>query len=522
MAPLSTPTRAYAVIPHGATTLASTSPRSVKRRISPSGIQSPSKRSLLLVSSSGNPPQAGQRLQIGEYCSSKQLFPNQQAQIIEEQASWHTNNVLVPFDLRDPTVATDEGEIKRMLHNIFPETIGVMESVPRLWFNFYVAQLPSTPWPVTVGGLPITLRTDTQGRGPLFPLRRQGRMNISICEEFNGRAEHYLADDDFRLLVRAVGRHFQTYHPNVRLCEVIMTMQNSIYVVLDGDNLSVNTVAHLLPGKIARCFVGYLHESELHRPARPKDSMAMRDLRPDPFSGVSDNTAYDTLRPGVMVWSDQVLTHAHPITWTTTAGVLVKNNNNQAFMTGASHGFGEAGIIYQPQPGNTKRIIGQAVQEINLTDIALVQLRDSVDFVNITFEDDNGNVPNFTRLFGEHPDDLLPKSKFPEMVFLNSPFSGIMEGTVVAKSLAIASKYPAEEEIHFIPYEWAYTGQIEDAGESPRAPPNGVCGSAIWDDKGVVTGFFQYHISKGMFAGFYASVAASKLVKAGFKLALYS
>lgn len=68
-------------------------------------------------------------------------------------------------------------------------------------------------------------------------------------------------------------------------------------------------------------------------------------------------------------------------------------------------------------------------------------------------------------------------------------------------------------------YNWMYTGQVEGAGNGIAQPPDGTCGSPIWDDDGIVIGFFRYHIIEGQWAGFCASVSASEVVDAGYRLA---
>ncbi|EQK98744.1 hypothetical protein G6O67_006852 [Ophiocordyceps sinensis] len=520
MASPSTSILAITVVPYGSAARGTprSIKRSIKRNISPTAFQPSPKRSLLLVSPSRRPPRAGQQHAIGEYRPPRQHFPDQQAQAVDEDgSSWHSNHVLVPFDMRDPTVALDSGEPMQMLLSIFPQTLGLMESVPRLWLNFLVEQLPSRPWPLTVGGLPITIRTHSQGRGPLFPRMRNGNMRISICAELDAGSDDYFSDSDFQRLAGVVARHFRAHNPDIELCEIIVTMQHMIFVVLDGHDLNVNHVTRRLPGKIARCHVGYLHHDELHRPKHQPDCKAKHVIDPIASSGVSDTTAYSTLRPGVMVWSDQVLTHAHPLTYATTSGVLVRGNaNHTAFMTGASHGIGDSGTVYQRLPNGTKRIFGEAVQEVSYTDIALVALQSGVEFTNVTFEDENGNVPTFTRLLGERPQDLDTMPKWPKAVYLNSPFSGIMEGCLVAKGIKIEGQ-PADP--RFVMYNWTYMGQAEGAGSNQREPPDGVCGSAIWDDEGVVVGFFRSYVAEGPLAGFCASVSAAELIKAGYVLA---
>lgn len=126
------------------------------------------------------------------------------------------------------------------------------------------------------------------------------------------KSEYYLSDHDSHHLVSAVALHFCAHHPDIRLCEIIITMQNFIYVIIDSTS-NPDAVAYLLPGTIANCPAGYLHEDKMHRPRR-QDRKATRDIRPNPILGASDTTPYGTLCPGVMVWSDQQHSHSPPYT----------------------------------------------------------------------------------------------------------------------------------------------------------------------------------------------------------------
>lgn len=60
-------------------------------------------------------------------------------------------------------------------------------------------------------------------------------------------------------------------------------------------------------------------------------------------------------------------------------------------------------------------------------------------------------------------------------------------------------------------------GRTEGNDDRVR-PPNGTCGSAVWDDNGVVRGFYHYYIDEGAWKGFSASVSASEVVEAGYTL----
>lgn len=150
-----------------------------------------------------------------------------------------------------------------------------------------------------------------------------------------------------------------------------------------------------------------------------------------------------------------------------------------------------------------------------VADIAFVELGKDIPFVNQTFENTSGVTPRFSRLLGEYPEDDLKRLQV-HGVYLNSPFTGDMEGTVVGMSARLTS-CSKDAEPSFVLYNWAYTGQVE--GANRPMIHDGTCGSAIWDDDGVIVGFFHYYIAAGPWAGFAVSVSADEAVKAGYKLA---
>ncbi|KAN0083831.1 hypothetical protein V8E54_002919 [Elaphomyces granulatus] len=84
----------------------------------------------------------------------------------------------------------------------------------------------------------------------------------------------------------------------------------------------------------------------------------------------SDSTYVPLLRPGVMVSSTDLLT---------TAGVLVKNSQNESFITVASHGFPlEDTNVYHPDPESL--LIGEVVRRIGSTGVALAKLHNNTRF----------------------------------------------------------------------------------------------------------------------------------------------
>lgn len=68
--------------------------------------------------------------------------------------------------------------------------------------------------------------------------------------------------------------------------------------------------------------------------------------------------------------------------------------------------------------------------------------------------------------------------------------------------------------MRYVLYNWAYLGQEEDTTDKLR-PPDATRGSSIWNDDGVVLGFYHCCQRDGPFARYAATVSASEMVKVG-------
>ncbi|KAK3341822.1 hypothetical protein B0T25DRAFT_559399 [Lasiosphaeria hispida] len=496
-----------------------------KRKVTPSAELSSSKRVLILMTPSKRPADTspGATISTQPFFAPKRLFPHGDATIAQqytyahpqppppkeqdEDAIWHTKHVLLPFDLRDPGISI-KGEVQDLLRSIFPGTHNVAEARFRSHLIFQVDQLPSSPWPLTVGGVPFTLLAENQGRALMFPRQIHGNPSISIYSQ--GYDVVLFSDANLRRLAADVHAHFEKKVPGLRVLELMHTCERTIYIVLE-DHVNLDQVRAKVPGKIANCFVGYLHNQELCRPSWA-DMPAKRVVQPQPMTGVIDNTAYEVLRPGVLIRSKMLRDHAHPAVFSTTSGVLVENDVGDTFMTAASHGIGDGETVWQAD--RPDRTIGEAVVEISFTDVNLLKLKDDVTFVNQTFETDAGTSPEFTRL--QTSEDELPW----DLCHLNSPYTGNMEAFMVAKSVRFfkSSPYLAERNLEYIVYDWNHMGQ-EAGNEGKFRPPDGTCGSVIWDGCGVILGFYHFYIAEGNWAGFSVSASASAVVDAGYRLA---
>jgi hypothetical protein len=84
--------------------------------------------------------------------------------------------------------------------------------------------------------VPITISTSAIGGGPLFPPHNIGRPGITMCDELDTRKAH-LAETEFRHLAQTVVKQFHENYPNIRLVEVMLTSDSSIFIVV-GPRLS--------------------------------------------------------------------------------------------------------------------------------------------------------------------------------------------------------------------------------------------------------------------------------------------
>ncbi|KAI1190705.1 hypothetical protein F5B17DRAFT_385499 [Nemania serpens] len=493
-----------------------------KRKVICLAEQSSPKEVLLLSTSSKTSTISDGEISLEPFSAPTQLFPGHVANVIHDyshahpsleeekgnvKAAWHQRHVLLPFNLRDLGINIYEGEVRDLLYQVFPKTVNVTETRQRAQLIFQTERLPEPPWPLTVGGLPFTISSfDNRGRAVIFPALNLGSLMVRICDE--GHNVDSLSDKTLRELSSEVYSEIKKSLPDIHLVELMITSQRTIYIVLE-DHVKILSIRHKLPGQIANCPVGYLNNRELHRPSWA-DLPAKRQVEPQPMGGVVDDTVYDILRPGVMISSKILKEHGHPASFSTTSGILVQNRHGDHFMTGASHGISDDGNIWQGS--ELRKHIGEAVLELSFTDISLVKLKDDIEFVNQTFENYSGEAPIFSRL-------ATSEDRFAfDTCFLNSPFTGSMEASAVAKSVKFeTSAHPTEDKLRYVVYNWCYMGQTEGNDERVR-PPDGTCGSAIWDDNGVVTGFYHYYIDEGPWNGFAASVSASEVVEAGYTL----
>ncbi|EFQ98274.1 hypothetical protein MGYG_01308 [Nannizzia gypsea CBS 118893] len=264
-----------------------------------------------------------------------------------------------------------------------------------------------------------------------------------------------------------------------------------IVIVLEFRDSDIS----VLPQLIARCNCFYLYDDEM---GRPSNQSALRLLEPVP--GNPDDSEYDNLRPGVMLSSGKHPTEGRELL--TSSGVLVQDDNGYQYMTCASHGFPYGGRVFHPNA--SRQEIGTVIIKLTHINIALVQLDNQISYTNEIFE--NTVVPGPSVRLQRFNTDEENRCRAGSDIFINSPFTGYIEGTQGMRAMCRApTGNPRKPEQVWIKTRWDYMGQ----GSSDTLA-DGICGSALWNDRGNVVGFFRHAPKSGHFLGWCLPTQASR------------
>jgi hypothetical protein len=399
----------------------------------------------------------------------------------------------LPFDLRADRGCLDQAENREMIWNLFPETVGIGADD---WFlQLNLKTMPPKPWPKTVGGLPVYFAPESgpsRQHSPMPNGRLVGRKNGSIAKDVNGQGMK-----DWKPIFILIKNHFQDM--GIAITEV-MNFGNVFMIVLEHRDVDFTN----LPWKAANMGCLYLFDDEMGRLAAPQ----ARRLA-DPTPGNPDHSSYDTLQPGVRVASVHLPSDAGKF-MSTSAGVLVRDQAGNEFMTVASHGFPAKcdTQVMHPLP-SLGRNIGELIMEVSHTDVALVKLRDTESFDNVTFCNDEMPEPIQLQRFVRAKD----LGRFTPIA-IDSPDTGHVDGRLMITSF---TRVPTDDEREpkqdWILTEWYYMGQ-----GSAGTLPEGICGSAVWTENGEVLGFFRYAPKEGEMEDWCAGIAADELINRGFSL----
>ncbi|OAP60401.1 hypothetical protein AYL99_05403 [Fonsecaea erecta] len=437
-------------------------------------------------------PIQSEQASIENRCTLYEDFPNPLFQAWSapvQQESSMPRHLALPFDLRDEKDALYDSKKRDFLLNIFPGTTGV--SIDGFFLCLQQSSLPPKPWPLTVAGLPLYLTTEL-GQTPMPKAKPAYWKNGSIAEDRNGRDM-----EDWEPLFHIIKDHFRDI--GVSITEVIYFFDH-VYIVLEHRDTDHTKLPHLAAKII--CF--YMFEDEMGRPSTPH----VRRLH-DPAPGNPDLSQYDTLQPGLRV-SSAYLPDCPNTFLATTTGVLLKDKVGNEFMTAAAHGFpgGKSGTsVWHPFPG-TGRDIGELCMEVSHTDIALIRLHDNEKFSNITFQSDSIPAPiQLKKFVGSR--ECLRRS----IMCLDSPDTGFIEGFYQAPAYQAIPSDDGSPTQNWVFTKWYYLGQ--DSGINL---PQGMCGSAMWDQDGNVLGLFRYAPQEGAMKDWCTGIAADELINRGFSL----
>ncbi|KAL2849274.1 hypothetical protein BJX68DRAFT_237826 [Aspergillus pseudodeflectus] len=138
--------------------------------------------------------------------------------------------------------------------------------------------------------------------------------------------------------------------------------------------------------------------------------------------------------------------------------------------------------------------------------LSAFQHQENVEFRNKPLE--NTVIPGPPSKFNEL--SQAPETKLGDSIFLDTPFSGFLEGTTVCHAVfgVPTSDDPgATQQSTWIRCQWHYMGE-----GSGQAISDKICGSPIWNKEHKVQGLFRYAPTSGVFVDFCMSVAADELL----------
>jgi hypothetical protein len=349
------------------------------------------------------------------------------------------------------------------LLRLFPTTFAA-EVVPP-YVIIRVRTLPPKPWPFTVGGLLLWLTTDEFA--DCFDQGRTGRGQEAL-EHIDLQNKEEFSEDILREAIAV----FQALQVKIR----DIMWSPGFWRITIPDNADLNVLPYFIACQV--CYYKFQSEEP------DLDPSALRSKVPQ---GVEyDDTLYATtsnalLRPGIMVSSSICsVTEDGKIEKTfktTTSGILVVNCHGQPFITVATHGFEDDGLVYHPNPVKGS-VIGKIVDRLPGTDISIVKLNSGLRYVNETFGTNDN--PNGIKTNGISP-CYPPHLKAFKRLTMDNPFSGSCAGLV----LGFGARIPGEGDRDYVRHQW-------NVFENGSEPADGSCGSPILDSDGKVVGLFRF------------------------------
>ena len=340
---------------------------------------------------------------------------------------------------------------RQLLFGLFDTTFSV--DVGPLMITIRVKTLPSKPWPVSVGGAPLFLTTSTSEEGFLPGQLGAGKPILPEASEEHGLDK----------IVEAVCAFFKSNDIDPHT----ITYLGSMWVVILQDKVDLQS----LPRKIGKLSTFYKIQVESFKGLEA----AMRLT--EPSDTIRDVSSYGHhLRPGVMLANKTYPPDYQE--YLTSSGVAVRDvRTGDTFVTVASHGFplGQERVFH---PNNTGIPVGTIECSFRGTDISLMKLDPGYSYVNEPFAQELGTADVITGIQG------INDIRIMDLVHMNSPFTGYMEGQIVGVSFErVPDSHPAGLGF-WVKSNWIWLG-------NGLGPVDGCCGTPVIHEDKVVC-FFRY------------------------------
>lgn len=243
---------------------------------------------------------------------------------------------------------------------------------------------------------------------------------------------------------------------------------------------------HSLPGRVAG-FTTIYHRSD--NCIWHDIELRTRQRLIDPISGIQDTTNYlqegdYNLTPGVRVSSapgtEEGLYDME--SYSTTAGILLRNSDGRMRMTVANHGFPRSSQVFHPITGGSR--IGEITERWPAQDVALVELDPSIKFDNSYYFE------------AQKPLRLLRSnevmSKAGKWFSVDGMSTGLIFLFLRGVRLHQASRPAGPSPVQIDFSEWRQETLFQTIGATGGNLRDGVRGAPIVDEGvGGVAGFFQ-------------------------------
>lgn len=286
----------------------------------------------------------------------------------------------------------------------FPGAIGIQVNAIMIVVRY--TTLPEKPWPLSAGGLPVFITTDLTDPG--FNRGKKGG-NFKALDNYDTK------DGLSEELFQAAFSYYRNEH-GIYITSIVNIAY--MWLVRVPDKVKLER----LPSMLAKRPCGYEFESECERP------IEVASKKVEPKCVIRDLSQYRPLRPGVALSCGNSILGQELLT---TSGVLVENQNEERFITVASHGFppSQEHVFH---PDDARQPIGQVFERLTDSDLAIVRLSSNCSYVNQTFDcvtEDESFLPGTMLTCIRHA-MAMP---FYEEITMNSPFSGFCTGSTLGR-----------------------------------------------------------------------------------------